>query len=338
MWTDQPRPCRNPPMVAMTDSWVVFTTGAGALAGMILAMTAVASRRLGPHRGWLALAIAGLTLRIGKSSLNAVLDLEPWMRNVGLAGLLVAGPATWLFAAARPVDRRGLVHLAPAVVFTLLAAWIPNEPRQPLSLLVYGLVVAHYAGYLGVAGRTDRTRSTLLLVLPQAVLAVLFVAVAFGFPGLYLPTMLAGLLALVGFSGPVVATMVSRVPVEQPRYAYSNWHEDDYAALATRFDRLLDDPALFTRPDLTLAAVARRLGVSAKRVSEAINQRNGDSFRQALNRRRVDHALPLLASGRGTITEIALACGFNSPESFARAFRRIREISPSDYRQQNGDP
>ncbi len=52
--------------------------------------------------------------------------------------------------------------------------------------------------------------------------------------------------------------------------------------------------------------------------------------------RRVDAAAQMLVSGRTSITEIALSCGFSSSQHFATAFRQIKGMTPSDWRQTAG--
>ncbi|MCG3147372.1 MAG: HTH-type transcriptional activator RhaR [Verrucomicrobiae bacterium] len=57
-----------------------------------------------------------------------------------------------------------------------------------------------------------------------------------------------------------------------------------------------------------------------------------------LIRLRIQKACELLADPGARITEIALACGFNDSNYFARQFRRVLECSPSEYRQALSEP
>jgi transcriptional regulator GlxA family with amidase domain len=47
---------------------------------------------------------------------------------------------------------------------------------------------------------------------------------------------------------------------------------------------------------------------------------------------RLQAAADLLTGSRLSVTEIALECGFNEPNYFARQFRRHIGVSPSEYR------
>jgi AraC-like DNA-binding protein len=47
----------------------------------------------------------------------------------------------------------------------------------------------------------------------------------------------------------------------------------------------------------------------------------------------MEEAQRRLRSGRETITQIAFACGYESPAHFAASFRRVVGVSPSAYRQ-----
>ncbi len=57
-----------------------------------------------------------------------------------------------------------------------------------------------------------------------------------------------------------------------------------------------------------------------------------------LMRRRVAAAAERVASGGGSITDIALGFGFDVPDTFARAFRRCFGCLPSDARKDGGYP
>lgn len=54
--------------------------------------------------------------------------------------------------------------------------------------------------------------------------------------------------------------------------------------------------------------------------------------------RRVLYACEQLCNTEKTILDIALDCGFNSPQSFSRTFREVQGLSPSEYRNQGYQP
>jgi AraC family transcriptional regulator len=62
---------------------------------------------------------------------------------------------------------------------------------------------------------------------------------------------------------------------------------------------------------------------------------HGETPFRRLTRMRIDTAKERLLAGDETVTEIALACGYENSAHFASVFRRWVGVSPSQYRQQN---
>lgn len=56
------------------------------------------------------------------------------------------------------------------------------------------------------------------------------------------------------------------------------------------------------------------------------------TFVEYLNTVRVGHACKLLSDNKNNIVEVAYECGFNNLANFNRQFKKIKNITPSDYR------
>ncbi|WP_368642581.1 helix-turn-helix transcriptional regulator [Castellaniella ginsengisoli] len=85
-------------------------------------------------------------------------------------------------------------------------------------------------------------------------------------------------------------------------------------------------------PDDTpdLGSFSRRLGVSDKTLTRLFQQQTGLGFRLWRQRVRLVHALPLLERG-DRITDVALACGYDSLSSFIAAFRAHTGVTPRAF-------
>jgi signal transduction histidine kinase/AraC-like DNA-binding protein len=83
----------------------------------------------------------------------------------------------------------------------------------------------------------------------------------------------------------------------------------------------------FSRADL-----ADRLGVSEAYVSRIFRQVTGTALWDYVNHYRVARACELLDRTTSSITEVALAVGFNDPAYFSRVFRKETGQSPQSYR------
>lgn len=88
---------------------------------------------------------------------------------------------------------------------------------------------------------------------------------------------------------------------------------------------------LYLDPDLTLARMARMLGVPAKVLSAAVNQASGGNVSRYVNGWRITRAAELWA--RGTpVTSAMLESGFATKSNFNREFQRIKGCTPSQWR------
>ena len=94
------------------------------------------------------------------------------------------------------------------------------------------------------------------------------------------------------------------------------------------------DACILKRADeqLTLNALAARLGYSESYTSRQFRQISGMAFRDYLRLRRLAFALKELRDTRRNILDIALDYGFSSHEAFTRAFHRAYGLTPSQYR------
>ena len=87
------------------------------------------------------------------------------------------------------------------------------------------------------------------------------------------------------------------------------------AALLARLDAHLVTRKPHLDPDLTLARLARQLGVPSKQLSAAINRGRKENVSRTINRLRIEQACTLLENG-SSVTEAMLASGFNTKSNF----------------------
>jgi AraC family transcriptional regulator of adaptative response / methylphosphotriester-DNA alkyltransferase methyltransferase len=88
--------------------------------------------------------------------------------------------------------------------------------------------------------------------------------------------------------------------------------------------------------DLSLDDIARRVASSRRQLQRAYAEIGKTTFRDHLTRVRMDRAAELLATRMFTVREVAHRVGYRQPAQFAKAFRRYRGVSPSDYRASGG--
>ena len=87
----------------------------------------------------------------------------------------------------------------------------------------------------------------------------------------------------------------------------------------------------YTSKDMSVKKVADIFFYSEKYFSSLFSKKTGVKFSQYLNDLRVKHAKNLLAGGNTNISEIADKCGYADQFYFSKVFKKITDMSPSEY-------
>ena len=85
----------------------------------------------------------------------------------------------------------------------------------------------------------------------------------------------------------------------------------------------------YTRP-ITLEMLAKELYLNKYYISHVFHERMQMSFKEFVNKLRVEHSCGLLEKGC-SIIDIAYASGFSSVRTYNRAFLKYMEMSPREY-------
>ena len=113
---------------------------------------------------------------------------------------------------------------------------------------------------------------------------------------------------------------------------------DESSETARALDRLMREERVYREEDLTIAALALKLGVPEHRLRRLINQKLGHrNFSAYLNQWRLGDAKQALCDPTQRavpITTIALDAGFRSLGPFNRAFKGETGVTPSEFRAQ----
>ena len=97
-----------------------------------------------------------------------------------------------------------------------------------------------------------------------------------------------------------------------------------------RLQRALDYTSDNT--EAKLAEICRSAGLSERTLRRRLKAETGLTWEAYRQRQRLLRAVRLLGEAEAPITSIAADCGFESPSAFAKAFRQVLGVSPSEYR------
>ena len=95
---------------------------------------------------------------------------------------------------------------------------------------------------------------------------------------------------------------------------------------------IVSDP-IATRSLDELAAIAHFSPFHFHRIYRGVI---GETIAATVRRLRLARAAQLLAAGVETVTQVAMAVGYGSPQAFSRAFREFAGTAPRAFRQQRG--
>ena len=84
--------------------------------------------------------------------------------------------------------------------------------------------------------------------------------------------------------------------------------------------------------EITLASVAEELHVNTSYLSMLFRQATGVTFKEHLNRVRIEEAERLLTNTDYPILEIAIACGYRDQSYFTKVFKKYTGLTPRQYR------
>jgi AraC-like DNA-binding protein len=161
-----------------------------------------------------------------------------------------------------------------------------------------------------------------------------------GFYGVYLSVM-TGLMVLVWLASarfPDWLYHLAETPA-RPEPAKSQLETVDLEQTLARLNHLMDVAQVWRDEALSLASLARQVGITPHQLSELLNVHLGRSFSRYLKSYRVEEAARRLLTEPDTpILDIGLAAGFNSSSAFYGAFRELRGVAPGQFRRKASAP
>ncbi len=293
---------------------------------------------------FLALMLLGLIIRVGKSVFNNYMPLEPWIRNLGISGILITGPFLWFYGKAlfekTDFSNRNYLHLIPFIFFVLLCWVIPNS-ADFASLFIYSLVLLHLAVYLIVcwAYIVKSLKGARLLpwyrniVIGVTFIWFLYVGIFIGFIPLYILGAIIFSFLIYIFS----YLLLKRHVFALEKYSNSTISQITSKRLLQQVKELFETREIYLDSTISLKVVAKNLSTSPREISQVINENAQMNFSEFVNHYRIAKAKILLVDPnylQEKIETIAYDSGFGNVTSFNLAFKAKTAMTPSQYRNQ----
>jgi AraC-like DNA-binding protein len=109
---------------------------------------------------------------------------------------------------------------------------------------------------------------------------------------------------------------------------------DENVRLEQEARAFLNETQLYLEPDLSVQRLSRRLHVTVRALSVAINRTQDMNVSQYVNQFRMAHAADLLRGTDESVTKVMAQSGFLTRSNFYREFQRVYGCSPAAYRTQ----
>ncbi len=124
------------------------------------------------------------------------------------------------------------------------------------------------------------------------------------------------------------------------KYARSGLSTADAERYKLLLMEKMEEERYYLDCDLTLSGLANQLGLSPHQVSQVINEQLGQSFFSFVNNYRIQLAKGLMGEQETRnmpIVELALEVGFKSRSSFYSAFKKVAQMTPTQFKKSPAD-
>lgn len=292
----------------------------------------------------LALLLIGLSIRVGKSVVNHYLDLEPWHRNLGLAGFLTVGPLLLLYGRVifknKGLTQKDWLHFIPACTYAMFSMLIPNS-SDLASYIGYSLVMLQLLVYVLFSFRLFQSNSRVVnsvrswyfyLIFGVFLVWLLYLLIFVRVIPFYIGGAILYSLLIYTFT----YLLLKRHTFRLKKYGDASLDSGEADQFIKRLETTFEREKLFLERELTIKQVADKMGIPSRQLSQLINQRLGMNFSEYVNSLRVAEAKMMLADPRlnqEKIATIAYDSGFNNLTSFSQAFKAMTDMTPSQYRE-----
>ena len=116
-------------------------------------------------------------------------------------------------------------------------------------------------------------------------------------------------------------------------------HKQIETSKVNKIVELMQSDKVYLDPDLNLSDMAEKAEMSRAEVSEIINSEFNQNFNEFVNGYRVKEFQQMLKEGRHeklSFIGVAYECGFNSKATFNRVFKKVTNLSPTQYLNSQG--
>lgn len=128
--------------------------------------------------------------------------------------------------------------------------------------------------------------------------------------------------------------VVQEEKVEQDPKTTETWPSEKTALFEDRLKEVLEFNKAYLHKGYNLADLARDTRIPAYQLTHFINHVKKSTFHDLINRYRIEETCRIIQSGEFqhlTLEALSEKCGFNNRNSFSVAFKKFKEMKPSEF-------
>lgn len=119
------------------------------------------------------------------------------------------------------------------------------------------------------------------------------------------------------------------------KYQKSPLSQQQIDDIKSQLHYAMKESKLYRRPGFNLRDLAEELNVSQNKISQVLNNELNTGFYLFINEWRIKEACIRIKEQSHSILDIAFEVGFNSKSTFNAAFKKLKKMTPSQYKKQH---
>ncbi|CAG4999953.1 HTH-type transcriptional activator RhaR [Dyadobacter sp. CECT 9275] len=296
----------------------------------------------------LAFLLMSVSLRVVKPLLLLYAQLPFWLEKLGLVSMMFTVPLLFLYLRCILEKKQKLVysdtlHLLSPLVYLLIT--LPDDQFKPeiypfiltQNLLYFGacicLVVSHWRA------QPKEVYNWALIITASMGIIIGSYVFAFVYDG-----SIFFMCRTSTFSYSLIVTVLS-VLVAFRKFVFAHPRVEKYrksklsnAQSNTMFEKIrtyVIHEKVYQDPDLSIQSLAKQMQLTARELSQIINEQSGTNFSDWVNCLRIEDAKKRIISEEyqnQKIAAIAFDSGFNTLSSFNAVFKTKTGYSPTEYK------
>jgi AraC-like DNA-binding protein len=146
---------------------------------------------------------------------------------------------------------------------------------------------------------------------------------------------MAFMVVYIGYTSQMQPNLFSKeFVIGKKKYKKSGLTPSFSSELKDQLMKFLEEDKVYRQNNISLEKVSEMLGTTRHNTSQVINEHFELNFFELINKYRIDEALEILKTDTArnlNIIDVAYEVGFNNKVTFNKSFRKLHDVTPTQY-------